>query len=291
MIHQLLLCSLSVTGIDHVDAIEHKRLDIQCPKLGSKILLKRIDVFPNGVLLLAPDNCIFLGGCVKELEARQTCLHSILQAPAGGRRGPPLKLQEYVEAVYVELENQIRDTLDPQRPEEQNRNDAPVPAAIEGDNFPNREGQVAVQNPLEDGVEYESDSFVIEESPEVEPPECLNSYHYVGQTSQEGPLLIEETEPHDDGALEAPCWDEPTAQVHTVQQQCDVLNNDFDHQMNSNVVPHAALAHGAYSGDKRSMEDMSKPDTPLGMQGDVLKSLTAMSETFAALKKRRASRE
>lgn len=273
-----------------MDAIEHKRLDIQSPKLGSKVLLKRIDVFPNGFLLLAPDNCIFLGGCVNELEARQTCLHSILQAPAGGRRGPPLKLREYVNSVHAELEKQICGTLDRQSPEEQNINDETVQAAIEGDNFPSRERQVAVQNILEDGVEYESDSFVIEESPEVEPPECLNPSIDVGQTNEEGPLLVEETEPHDDGAIEAPCWDEPTAQVETAQQQDDSFD-EFIHQMNSHVVPHTALDQGACSGDKRSMDDMSKPDAPLGMHGDVLKSLAAMSETFAALKKRRASRE
>lgn len=67
--------------------------------------------------------------------------------------------------------------------------------------------------------------------------------------------------------------------------------SDFDHQIDSNTMPHAALDQVTYSGDKRSMDPLSKPDTPLGMHGDVLKSLAAMSETFAALKKRRASRE
>lgn len=291
----LCVCSLSVAGLDHVDAIEHKRLDIQAPKLGSKVLLKRIDAFPNGTLLLAPENCVFLGGCVNELEARQTCLHSILQAPAGGRRGPPLKLNEYIASVHDELERQVRDSSVAQRAEQQNGNDAPIPAPMPSDNpVRNGERQDTVQVLLEDGVEYESDSFEIEESPELEPPECLDSSLDVGQRNHDGPLLIEETEqPRDDGAFEDPIWDEPTTNNIVPNEHQDDSFGGFEPQLESDtIMPHAGLdQEGTCSGEKRSMDAMSKLNTPMGTPDDVLKSLAAMSETFAALKKRRASRE
>lgn len=85
-------------------AVEHGLLPCPFPRLGAKLLLSGpIEILCN-IILLKPENCTYLGGFVSELDEQRRALVSILQKPAYGRRGPPLKHDGYMATVYQELQ-------------------------------------------------------------------------------------------------------------------------------------------------------------------------------------------
>ncbi|WPT13384.1 hypothetical protein PSENEW3_00001225 [Picochlorum sp. SENEW3] len=86
-------------GKQHHVAIEHKPLSMPWPKLGAKMVLDDAVVVQGGMFLLTPATCGYLGGGVEEFGASQSALEKVLQEPMYGRRGPPLRLEEYMKMV------------------------------------------------------------------------------------------------------------------------------------------------------------------------------------------------
>ena len=82
-------------------AIEHVHVPFGAgwPRLGSKLLIDAGAISRDGVFLLTPGTCGVLGGAVDEFEARQRVFDEVLQEPVYGRRGPPLRLEAYMEGV------------------------------------------------------------------------------------------------------------------------------------------------------------------------------------------------
>jgi DNA repair exonuclease SbcCD ATPase subunit len=119
---ELFLC----VGKKHHVGIEHASLGFGWPRLGSKLVLDPGLLVQEGVLMLTPKTCGFLGGSVKEFEEHQKHVDAVVQEPLYGRRGPPLKLDEYIKSLKEKIEQQQEE------PEEQNR-DAPAgsPAAVD----------------------------------------------------------------------------------------------------------------------------------------------------------------
>ncbi len=86
-------------GKKHHTAIEHKSLPIPWPKLGAKMVLDDAVVVQDGMFLLTPSTCGYLGGSVEEFCVSQSVLEKVLQEPMYGRRGPPLRLEEYMKIL------------------------------------------------------------------------------------------------------------------------------------------------------------------------------------------------
>lgn len=74
-------------------------LPMPWPKLGSKMVLDDAVVVQGGMFLLTPATCGYLGGSVEEFGASQSALEKVLQEPMYGRRGPPLRLEEYIKML------------------------------------------------------------------------------------------------------------------------------------------------------------------------------------------------
>jgi len=83
--------------------IEHESLPFQWPLLGAKIIIDPHVLEVNGMMLLTPKTCGYLGGVVKEFEARQKMVQEVVQKPVYGRRGPPMKLEEFMKNVTEEV--------------------------------------------------------------------------------------------------------------------------------------------------------------------------------------------
>lgn len=86
-------------GKQHHVGIEHRLLSMPWPKLGSKMVLDDAVVVQGGMFLLTPATCGYLGGGVEEFGASQSALEKVLQEPMYGRRGPPLRLEEYMKMI------------------------------------------------------------------------------------------------------------------------------------------------------------------------------------------------
>lgn len=83
--------------------IEHESLPFQWPLLGAKMIIDPHVLEVNGMLLLTPKTCGFLGGVVAEFEAQQKMVLEVIQKPVYGRRGPPMKLEEFMKNVTEEV--------------------------------------------------------------------------------------------------------------------------------------------------------------------------------------------
>lgn len=97
-------------GRQHHVAIEHAPVTFGAgwPRLGSKLVIDAGAIVRDGVFLLTPGTCGVLGGAVDEFEARQRVVDEVLQEPVYGRRGPPLRLEAYMEGVRERVGEQIR---------------------------------------------------------------------------------------------------------------------------------------------------------------------------------------
>lgn len=95
-----ILLTLSISaGKTSIYGIEHRPLQFEFPPLGAKLLLKT-KVLQDGVLLLTPENCVYLGGVVLQLQRRQHIFQEVLASELHyGRRGPRLTLNEYEKEV------------------------------------------------------------------------------------------------------------------------------------------------------------------------------------------------
>ena len=120
-------------GRKHHIGIEHSSLGFGWPRLGSKLVIDDGLVTKNGVLMLTPVTCGFLGGSVKEFEEHQKLVDTVVQEPLYGRRGPPLKLEEYKKTLKDKI-----DRLAGTSHEEQDKGDVPTSAV------PTEDGDVYV---------------------------------------------------------------------------------------------------------------------------------------------------
>lgn len=107
--HNRLLKLMLFDGRQHHVAIEHSPVPFGpgWPRLGSKLVIDPGAVLREGVFLLSPGTCGVLGGAVDEFEARQRVFDEVLQRPVYGRRGPPLRLEAYMEGVRDTVREQI----------------------------------------------------------------------------------------------------------------------------------------------------------------------------------------
>lgn len=75
--------------------------------MGSKLVIDDGVLKKNGILMLTPSTCGFLGGFVKEFEEHQQMVDSLMQEPLYGRRGPPLKLDEYMKMLKEKIQDSV----------------------------------------------------------------------------------------------------------------------------------------------------------------------------------------
>lgn len=93
------------SGQKHYIGLEHESLGFSWPQLGSKIVIDEGILEKNGTLMLTPQTCGFLGGCVKEFEEHQNMIDMMVQEPLYGRRGPPLQLNEYMRTLHEKIQH------------------------------------------------------------------------------------------------------------------------------------------------------------------------------------------